>query len=204
MNNKSFRWWNLPLVWSHCLAGTWLGGGLPGAERWDRLTILLLGASALSLTAGFLAGARFTQVVLPFLLYPLASAVSDQPALAAAVGEGTLLALYLAGSDLVARGERGRWAWLLVVPAVVVNAALAARFGPRNLIVVVLPAFWLGRIAFGRTLPLGLTREAALGAGSILVDLSAVAACTVYLPWLGWFAILFALALVLARLRPPT
>ncbi len=203
MNDTFSRWWSLPLVWSHCLAGTWLGGALPGAERWDRLTILLLGASTLSLTAGFLAGARFTQFALPLLLYPLATAVSNQPALAVAVGEGTLLALYLVGSDLVARGERVRMAWLLVVLAVIVNAALAARFGPRNLIIVVLPAFWLGRIAFARTLPLGLTREAALGVGSALVDLSAVAACTVSLPWLGWFAILFALALVLARLRPP-
>ena len=197
-------WWHLPMVWSHCLAGGWLDGSWPGAERWDRLTILLLGASALSAAGALLGGARPTQPALPVLLYPLATALSVQPTLTAAVGEGTLLALYLGGSALVARGGWMRWAWLLVVLPVVVNAALAARFGPRNLIMVVLAAFWLGRVAFGRTAPLGLSRETALMVGSVLVDLSAVAACTALLPWPGWFAILFALALVCVRLRLST
>ena len=197
-------WWHLPVLWSHCLAGAWLGGYLPGAERWDQLTILLLGASVLYTAAAFLGGARLARIAFPVLLYPVASALSVQPALAAAVGEGASLALYLGGSDLVARGGRMRWAWLLIVLPVIVNAALAARFGPRNLIVVVLPVFWLWRIAFGRTVPLGVTRGAALAAGSVLVDLSAVTACTALLPWLGWFAILFALALVCVRLRPTT
>ena len=69
---------------------------------------------------------------------------------------------------------------------------------------VVLPAFWLERVTLGRMVPLGLTREAALRVGSVLVDLSAVVACTALLPWPGWFAILFALALVCVRLRPAT
>ena len=198
------------MVWSHCLAGAWLGGFRPGVERWDRLTLLLLGASGVYTAGALLGNARLTQIVLPVLpvlpvlLYPLASAMSAQPALAAATGEGALMDLYLGGLALVARGGWTRWAWLLIILPVIVNAALSVRFGPRNLIVVALPVFWLGRVAFGRTAPLGLTREAALRTGSVLVDLSAVAACTALLPWLGWFAILFALGLVCVVLRPST
>lgn len=254
------RWWDLPVVWSNCLAGVWLGGYWPGAERWDRIAILLLGVSALHTAGavlddgppppaadstamraglGLLAGgiivlgclgwralvfalalgglillcrrwrsyATAGAVLMSgFLLYPLASAASSQPALTAAAGEGCLLTLYALGWNALAHGERSsehrpsRWPWVLIVLPIVVNAVLAARLGPRNAVVVALPIFWVARVAFGRTAPLGLGRAASLRVGTVLVDLSAVVACTAFLPWLGWFAILFAVAVSLPRL----
>lgn len=243
---------NLPLVWSGCLAGAWLGGFWPGDEHWDRLAILLVGASALFAAGNFPHGgagprARWSGVGclavglgmtaclgwLPFalgaalvgwiilcswrrehpaagaafvvgnrlLLYPLASVASLRPEGMAATGEGALLAAYFLGWYFVAGREHRPpwWPWLLLFLPVTVNAALSAHFGPGRLIVVALPVFWLGRIAFGRVAPLGLGRAPALLAGSILIDLSAVVACAATLPWPGWFAILFVLALVSAR-----
>lgn len=272
---------NLPTVWSNCLAGAWLGGYLPGAERWDRLAGLLVGASALYTAGMFLndvfdwqfdaqnrptrpipaglvdrhAAARaglgllaggvlslgwlgWKPLVLAvaltglivlydwlhertlaglalmggcrFLLYPLASAASVAPVLPAAAGEGLLLASYVFGLSALTRGEHlpdcrpPRWPWLLVALPIVVNALLATRIGPARVVVVALPVFWLLRIAFGRTAPLGGGKVAALLAGIVLFDLSAVVACAPFLPWLGWFAILFALALLFQRFVPAT
>lgn len=126
-----------------------------------------------------------------WLLYVLASAASSQPALAAASGEGLLSASYAVGSSVLERADRRpgpppRWPWLLVALPMV----------------VALPLFWLGRIVLGRAAPLGVRRVGALAAGAALVDLSAVAAWAVPLPWLGTFAVLFALALACQKLRP--
>ena len=69
---------------------------------------------------------------------------------------------------------------------------------------IAVPVFWLARVGFGKTGPLGGSTVASLLAGIVLMDLGAVVACTASLPWLGWFAILFCLALVFQRFVPAT
>lgn len=143
-----------------------------------------------------------------FFLYPLATAASQAPALPAAALEGLLLASYVFGLSVLARDEAltdhapPRWPWLLIALPIAINAALAGRMQAWRVVVVALPVFWLLRIALGRVAPLGVGRGAALLAGIVLFDLSAVAACAPYLPWLGWFAILFVLALAFQGFVP--
>ena len=145
-----------------------------------------------------------------FLLYPLAALASARPAVAAGWGEGLLLASYIFGLSSLARGEHlpdrppPRWPWLWIALPVACNAFLAAHLGMRNLVVVAIPAFWLVRVFASPSAPFGGSRVAALLAGIVLVDLSAVVACTASLPWLGWFAVLFALALLFQRFVPAT
>ena len=145
-----------------------------------------------------------------FLLYPLASSASVQPGGGVAWGEGFLLAAYIFGLSCLARGEHlpgrrsPRWLWLLIALPVVCNAALVAHLQAAYLVVVAVPVLWLARVGLGKTVPFGGSRVGALLAGIVLVDLSAVVASTVALPWLGWFVILFALALVFQRFVPAT
>ena len=142
------------------------------------------------------------------LLYPLAA--SSLVLGEAAWSEGALLASYIFGLSCLARGEHlpdrrpPRWPWLFIVLPVVCNAVLTAQWRPAYLIVVALPVFWLLRVAIGPTGPFGGGRVASLLAGIVLVDLSAVVARAAFLPWLGWFAILFALALLFQRFVPAT
>ena len=222
----------LVTVWSNCLAGGWLGGYLPGGERPVHLALLLLGASALyaagiflgiasdrpsdasagPVLRGWLRERTVAGLVLTggsrLLLYPLASAASLAPALSVAAGEGLLLASYVVGLGLLGYEEGSpdrllrRWPWLLIVLPIAINAVLAWRLQAWRVVVVALPAFWLLRIALGRTVPLKIGRGAALLAGVVLFDLRAVAACAPFLPWLGWFAILFALVLACQRFVP--
>ncbi len=150
---------------------------------------------------GLMAGCRW-------LLYPLAA--SPLVLGTAAWIEGALLASYVFGLSCLARGEHlpgrrpPRWPWLFIVGPVVVNAALTAQVHLPNLIVVALPLFWLARVGLGENVPFGGSRVAALLAGIVLFDLSAVVASATALPWLGWFAILFALALLFQRFVPAT
>ena len=144
------------------------------------------------------------------LLYPLASAASFQPATAHAWTEGALLASYIFGLSSLARGEHfpgrlaPRWPWLFIVLPLVGNALLTAGLHPAYLVVVALPVFWLVRVSIGNAPPFGGGVVASLLAGIVLVDLSAVVACAAFPPWLGWFAILFALALGFQRFVPAT
>ncbi|MBE7210657.1 MAG: hypothetical protein INR65_06525 [Gluconacetobacter diazotrophicus] len=150
---------------------------------------------------GLMAGCRL-------LLYPLAA--SPLVLSAAAWIEGALLASYVFGLSCLARGEHlpgrrpPRWPWWFIVLPVVGNAALTAHVHPLNVIVVALPLFWLARVGMGGTVPFGGSRVASLLAGIVLLDLSAVVAFAAVLPWLGWFAILFALALLFQRFVPAT
>ncbi len=144
------------------------------------------------------------------LLYPLATAASSGPQLAAGWGEGLLLAAYIFGLSALARGAHlpdrrpPRWPWLLLTLPVVCNALLAARLGGSNLVLVLYLAFWLFRVFYSAHGGRSGGRVASLLAGIPFVDLSAVAACTVFLPWPGWFAVLFVLALVFQRFVPAT
>lgn len=145
-----------------------------------------------------------------FLLYPLASSASLQPAGALAWVEGLLLAAYIFGLSSLARGEhlpgrrRSRWPWLLIGLPVIGNALLAAHLHALYLVVVAVPVLWLVRVASENVGPFGGSRVASLLAGIVLVDLSAVVACAAFLPWLGWFPILFGLALLFQRFIPAT
>ncbi len=144
------------------------------------------------------------------LLYPLAATASFQPTVASAWWEGLLLASYIFGLSCFARGEHlpdrrpPLWPWLLIVLSVICNAFLAAHQHLAYLVVIALPLFWLARVGFGAAAPSGGSRVASLLAGIVLFDLSAVVACAAVLPWLGWFAILFILALLFQRFVPAT
>ena len=144
-----------------------------------------------------------------WLLYPVAASASASSG-AMAWSEGGLLATYVFGLGCFAHGERApcrtpaRWPWALILFPLVCNAMLAARLEGGRWIFVAPLALWLGRVVFGKTGPLGGSRADALLAGTVLVDLSAVAACATVLPWTGWFAILFALAVLFQRFVPDT
>lgn len=145
-----------------------------------------------------------------FLLYPLAASASLLPVGALAWTEGGLLAAYIFGLSCLARGEHipgrrpPRWPWLLIALPVVCNAFLAAHHQIAYLVIVAVPIFWLVRVYFGEEGPFGGSRVASLLAGIVLVDLSVVVAGAAFLPWLGWFPILFALALLFQRFVPAT
>ena len=145
-----------------------------------------------------------------WLLYPL-SASASLPT----VGNipwigGGLLASYVFGLSCLARGEHlpgrqpPRWPWWFIVLPVVGDALLAAQSRPVFLVLVAVPAFWLARVGIGSDGPFGGSRVASLLAGIVLVDLGAVVVGAAFLPWLGWFVILFALALLFQRFVPAT
>ncbi len=145
-----------------------------------------------------------------FLMYPLASSASFQPAGGIAWVEGLLLAAYVFGLSCLARGEHlpgrrpPRWPWLLIALPVVCNALLVAQLHAAFLVMVAVPVLWLARVGLGQAVPFGGSRVGALLAGIVLLDLSVVVASTAVLPWLGSFAILFALALMFQRFVPAT
>ena len=144
------------------------------------------------------------------LLYPLAASVSLQTVEMVPWREGLLLASYVFGLSCLARGEHlsdrraPRWPWVFIALPIVCNALFTAQLHAAYLIVIALPVFWLVRISLAGPGPFGGSRVASLLAGIVLVDLSATVACAAFVPWLGWFAILFALALLFQRFVPAT
>ena len=144
-------------------------------------------------------------------VYLMSASVGRQGVDGEVIWKGLALGAYIAGLSCLARRENNRepipfWPVILLAAPIffaeLIDNGASRVLGWVYSIVLVAWSTWALLWSLGREEPkVGFTVSRLL-AGVVLVDLLAVAGSPE--PWIGWFAVWFALALVLQRFIPAT